>query len=549
MNEIETSINLSKKMSDSPTIGDQLNGRNNNFDIIRFVAATLVVYYHSFPLAAGNNKGDIVSSLADGRWNTGALAVSTFFIVSGFLITQSFTYQKNLLTFFWARFLRIFPGLFIALLVTTFFLGPLVTSYSLKDYFSSSSTYQYLKSLFLFPLYWELPGVFENNVYKNSVNGSLWTIPFEVICYLIVAILGILKLLNSKKFIILFFFLNLYFVYYGRSVSPSGWGHFWGLEISQIQELFTYFLAGMAFFVLRDYIKIDRHFAMISIVILSLSIYYGGIKELYIIFGSYLIIYFALSNSFFYHFSKYGDYSYGLYIYAFPIQQTVTHFFGGKMPPFLNFFLSLILTLIVAIFSWHLIEKQALRYKAYKFNFIDMYVKGVRLKGINILEKVVCRNKKPLSWKSFVIIFSISCCLFTIYNSKPSVVTFPYEKSNSIFSEGWLPQSRDEKYRWVAKKASIQMKKTQNAKKLIVQGFIPESFVEVNNVNLYINNRLIIGQSIQRGKELLITCDTLESIPENNLFITLEFNDVHKPASDSAEKRELSALISKIIIE
>ena len=209
-------------------------------------------------------------------------------------------------------------------------------------------------TVLIHPLVKELPATFVNNVFSPpAVNGSLWTLRAEFPFYLLVAMLGYFGLLNKKNVLILCMLticLNLV--------------PFHQLVISQVFELFAYFSTGMVVYVFRNHIPLNRFLAIIAFIVLLIASQYGGFKEIFIICGSYLVFYTAFNTKVkFNNFAKYGDFSYGIYIFAFPIQQTVTNFFGGKMVPMLNFIIAYPITLICAFISWHIIEKRALRFK------------------------------------------------------------------------------------------------------------------------------------------------------------------------------------------
>jgi peptidoglycan/LPS O-acetylase OafA/YrhL len=157
-------------------IGDVSKGKSNNFDAIRFFAASAVIFSHSYPVTANNNK-EILILLSKDQISLGGLAVAVFFTVSGFLICDSWEKSKSLVTFLKSRILRIFPGLFFALLITAFLLGPLVTTLPLKAYFSNIQTYMYMQSIFLHNTnQYYLPGVFVLNIYNpitKLINASL----------------------------------------------------------------------------------------------------------------------------------------------------------------------------------------------------------------------------------------------------------------------------------------------------------------------------------------------------------------------------------------
>lgn len=531
-------------MSVSKSIGDLSEGRKNNYDIIRFLAATLVIYQHSYPLGAGIG-GDIVNRLTNGQWTAGALGVAIFFVISGFLITKSYERSNNLFVFAKARILRIYPGLIMSILLVTFIIGPLVTNLPIRAYLTNKQTYEYFEVIKLFPMKWSLPGVFENNVYKGSVNGSLWTIPFEVICYFIVAIFGFLGFYRYKISIIFLFAASMYCFLFYSSIWPTG-KQILGLQFIELLMLFNYFSAGMLIYIFRNKIPMSRFFAMFSIIMLYLSAKHGGVANSFVVFGSYLIIYFAnLPIWKISQFSKYGDFSYGMYIYAFPIQQMVTFYHGGKMSPVVNFMYSFILTLMISILSWHIIEKRALNFKNSTFIKINfpMFIK-VSLWKISTIYSILLEKVSRLQWRYFVVIFVVMIVILKYNNQVPSVITFPHVKNESIFSGGWQPQSPDENYRWIQSSATVVLVKPTNALTLSIDGFIPESFIEVNKVTIYINDNKITEQSLRSGQPIGITLPISTDFKEYKL--KLEFNSVHKPEINSPDQRILSALISKI---
>lgn len=337
-------------------IGDFTNDRNNNFDLIRLIAAVAVIFSHAFPLSMitkdNINEFEPLYILSGGQVTIGNLSVFIFFVVSGFLITQSFERTSSNLNYFVSRIVRIFPGLMIVVLITAFVLGPLVTDLSLNSYFSNFNTYTYLQTgIGLIGNQLGLPGVFLNNNYPIQVNGSLWSLKYELLFYIAVVIFGILNLLNKRfmpyilSFPIILLILNF----------PIG---------EKYILTFSFFAAGMTLYIFRDKIPLNLHLASASCVILLISFFTAYFVVLSVIFGSYLIIYLSFYQKYkFPHVTKYGDFSYGLYIYAWPVQQTIILLNNGHMNPYINFLISFPITLVIAYMSWHLIEKPSLKYK------------------------------------------------------------------------------------------------------------------------------------------------------------------------------------------
>ncbi|WHY76922.1 acyltransferase [Neobacillus sp. WH10] len=334
-------------------IDECINARKNNLDIIRFFAATLVIFSHAYPLTYGNNGSEPFAIFTNGEMTFGELAVSIFFVISGFLITQSFVRSNDPVKYFKARSLRIFPGLIFCVLLSVFILGPIFTELSLMDYFKNRDTYEYMSTITLYLIQYDLPGVFQTNVWPTAVNGSLWTLWYEFFFYIVVAILGVTRLLD-RRFVLACFILSsiVYFM---------GIGGFYS-------DLFRYFSAGMVFYLYRKQIKLNGWFAILSLVIVILTAKFGFFDYALSIFGTYLIFYIAFDTRLkLENFGKYGDFSYGIYIYAFPFQQIMVYIFHNQLSPLKNFLYSFPVTLLFAIVSWHLVEKRALKYKNVSF--------------------------------------------------------------------------------------------------------------------------------------------------------------------------------------
>lgn len=330
-------------------ISESIGTRQNNLDIIRFIAASLVLYSHAFPLATGNNGSETLAVLTKGQMTFGDFAVSIFFIISGFLITQSYERSQNLVSYLKARALRIFPGLIFVLLFSMFILGPIFTDLSLIEYLKNRETYHYFKSVTLYWLEVDLPGVFMSNTWPGAINGSIWTLWYEFFFYLVVAVLGVTRLLNKYVALILFILCSY--------LHLSGY-------VSFYSDLFRYFSAGMLFYFFRDKIKLNVWVALVSLVVLVYSVQLGYFRFAFTGLGAYIVFYLAFETRLRLHnFGRFGDFSYGIYIFAFPIQQMMVDLFNNQMSPMVNFLYSFPITLILAIISWHLVEKRALKYK------------------------------------------------------------------------------------------------------------------------------------------------------------------------------------------
>jgi len=326
----------------------------NNFDLIRLVAASLVVFSHSFILTEGTDTHEFLYRLTAGREDLGQLAVATFFVISGFLITMSYESSRSVGNYLWKRLLRVFPALLILLLLTTFVLGPIASSLSLKEYFSQSHTYTYLTNVRLFRLQYDLPGLFHDNPYPNAVNGSLWTLAYEFTCYVIVAALGACGLLRKRWFIALLFVVSLLPL-------PLQSLH---QNIQILVMLFSYFSAGMLAYLYFPDIKFSAKYIALACAALATSLFTPYFQTAFAVFGSYLILKLAfLKVPALQAVTRNGDFSYGIYIYAFPLQQFIVQRWGTPLSWLQLFAISYLVTLIFAMLSWHFIEKPALQLK------------------------------------------------------------------------------------------------------------------------------------------------------------------------------------------
>lgn len=231
--------------------------RENNINLIQFIAAIFVIYSHAFPIATAANNGEIISDLTQGEYSFGNFAVAIFFIFSGYLVCASWERSNSLYSYMKNRFYRIIPELAGVIAVSAIVVGPLFTTVSIQEYFTSETTWLYFKNLFLYPLYWNLPGVFESNLYSSSINGSLWTIPYQVLLYALLGILGVLGILKHRKISIFVFVLFVL----GHFYQGAFWGgrtHFMLMPLSDLMYLGMYFMAGVLAWQYREYITLNR---------------------------------------------------------------------------------------------------------------------------------------------------------------------------------------------------------------------------------------------------------------------------------------------------
>jgi len=358
------------------TLSKYTNSRDNNFNLIRFIAASLVLYYHSFPLAG--ISGEPFSKYLG--ISSGTIAVDVFFICSGFLVSRSFFERNNIIAFTWARILRIYPALIVAVLFCTLIVGLFFTQEWWFSYLMDSNTHKFfLKNITLFfGVEYTLPSVFTNNPFPNAVNGSLWTLPYEVKMYAYLAIIAtflnyLQKLVGGKFIKLIFLFIAIF------SLAAHITNHFQLFTSDNFIRLFSMFFVGVAFYLYRDNIYMSLKLFLFIFTILLISIF--NKESFFIIYSislSYLIFYVAyVPSGVIRKFNKFGDYSYGMYIYAFPVQQSI-----AAMIPNVSFIamvsISFFITLLLSFLSWNLIEKKLLKMKGSHVVFESM-LKNIHL--------------------------------------------------------------------------------------------------------------------------------------------------------------------------
>ncbi|QIL81735.1 acyltransferase [Diaphorobacter sp. HDW4A] len=338
----------------------------NNFDFVRILASCMVLYSHHFALY------NLPATGIFGMYTWGGLAVLIFFTISGYLVTQSWLSDPHIGRFFLRRFLRIWPALTLVVLASVLILGSQLTTLATTDYFNSPETWSYLRNILL-DVQFSLPGVFQTNPFMASVNGSLWTIPYEVTCYILLGIVGFLGGLKTRRRMLII--ATLYLIWYVASTLIKYPG-----QIKATREFVAYFLLGGALFASREVWIAHRKiifFALLASSTLLAAVGYPLIATL--VFLPFATIAFAtLSTPAIKRFGRYGDPSYGIYLFAFPIQQTIIQFTYKQLSIYESMLLALLITTVFAFASWHLLEKQFIKFKPSRTNGTFFEIKEER---------------------------------------------------------------------------------------------------------------------------------------------------------------------------
>ena len=362
-----------------PNFAQAFNPNNNAFGFLRLTLAVLVIFSHS--LALGGFGMDRLEVLTKGRYHIGLLSVAMFFVLSGFLVCRSASASRSVPRFLWHRFLRIFPGYWVCLVVCGCVFAPLMALAefgTLMRVFSASgnSSQSFMLGnaglfhlngfsigglLFIRPN--SIAGLLSHNPVPSMINGSLWTLPFEVSCYLAVAALAAVGVLRRARFIVFGLFAGLWCLHAFDYVNPDGfWRCFPYPGMKQLVMLCLFFSAGCVCFLYREKIPHSTTIFIISLVALggSLPLRVFGLIAPIAMTYAFLWVAFALP---FARFDRKGDFSYGTYIYAFPVQQGMA-LLGIQEKGFALYFISsLLLTSVFAFLSYRLIEAPCLRLK------------------------------------------------------------------------------------------------------------------------------------------------------------------------------------------
>ena len=335
--------------------------RDNNFNLIRFVAAALVLVSHCWPLSQGVGMDDPLARFTG--HTMGSLAVEVFFFASGFLVTGSLMARGNVLDYAAARILRIFPGLIVAIVFTVIVLGVSFDERSFGDFFTAKATLGFLfqNTTFLIRGFNDLPGIFAGNPYPDAVNGSLWTLPRELRMYCVLAALWFVARKLPKKWPGLFE--PMIFCIAGVGLGMHFFQYFTGRPHGPVATTGIFFLGASAY-VLRGRIRVSPElFACCLLALIASLVHREAFFTVRHLTLGYIVLWLAYApGGAMRAFNRLGDYSYGLYIYAFPVQQAVVALVPGVSIAGL-FLRAMPITLGLAIASWHLVEARALRLK------------------------------------------------------------------------------------------------------------------------------------------------------------------------------------------
>lgn len=357
------------------TIQTQLtlaNNRPSGFDYLRLSLAIAIIVWHSITVSYGQVvEGAIwISAFRPLPY----FLVPSFFALSGFLVASSL--EKNSLSVFVLhRVIRIYPALALEVMLSALILGPMITELPLREYFSDSVFWSYLLNATGY-IHYYLPGVFLDNPARGYVNIQLWTVPLELRCYVAITILGFFKAYRAPRLMALLLVLILVVLelrYVWQGFPPLGYRPTGSITVLA-------FLFGANIYFLRRYIPFNWYVFGIGIVLSWLLMSFVETQLLAAIPVAYVTVFIGLLNPAHSLYSRLADYSYGVFLYGFPVQQTVAYLFPGTREWYANSILSLLATFIIAAMSWHLVEAKMLaNRRAITDAFLATRNRGLRL--------------------------------------------------------------------------------------------------------------------------------------------------------------------------
>ncbi len=328
--------------------------RRNSLDALRLVAALMVLYSHQHAVF-GLPEPTLLG------WNTwGGAGVSIFFVLSGYLVWSSWLRDSRVVPFLLRRALRIFPGLWVVVILSVLVMGPWATVMDVTSYFKHPWTWQYFDNAWL-SIFYVLPGVFAGNAMPGIVNGSLWSLPVEFLCYLVLVVVGWL-LLRAREQTPLILVLAWWMAVGGASFGPKLLGTVYTTHC----EMAALFAAGVLYGQWRSQPFAALEWVLLLAGLLAFSVIGPrGIERSGKLLVAITLVHVAANwQRMAWLGDTVGDLSYGVYIYAFPVQQAVVHWTSGQQWSWEGaLLLSISITLAFSYVSWHGIRKRALAFK------------------------------------------------------------------------------------------------------------------------------------------------------------------------------------------
>jgi peptidoglycan/LPS O-acetylase OafA/YrhL len=338
------------------TLGQAFDPRNNALNAIRLALAAQVMLFHSFVIS-GHPLPQVLRQLIFG------VGVDGFFAISGFLITSSWLRHPRIRDYLVARALRILPGFYVCLIVTAFMIAPLgvaIQGGSAAKLLMSAAPFEYVvDNSALAYIHFDIGGTPNGIPAAGAWNGSLWSLIWEALCYLAVAVIGIVGLANRRWVSPAMLALA---VLAATLLPPLSLSEAWTIP-QLIARCAIMFAAGALLYQFEDMIPARWPLVGVSVAILLAA----GLLPDYRVVAAIPLAYIVIVSGALTHHTRLNlrtDLSYGMYIYAFPVQQLLAMCGLVGLNPFLFFVVSAIATLPLALLSWFLVEKRAMSLKS-----------------------------------------------------------------------------------------------------------------------------------------------------------------------------------------
>ncbi|MBI3257952.1 MAG: acyltransferase [Ignavibacteriae bacterium] len=361
-------------MKSTPTLLDSFNPKHNSFGFLRFTLAALVLVSHGLPIGGFPDDDPFILYTRHGT-TLGTLSVAGFFALSGFLITRSYLSTDNLWKYMWHRFLRILPAFWVCLIICAFLFAPFLFFIErgvLVGFFATEdSPVRYITvNFFLLMRQWSISGTPAPGY--HIFNGSLWSLIHEFICYLGIGAYGVFGILRRQRWIVLVITIVIWTLQFLCIHAPNSVAMITNHTfIVTFLRYSPFFFAGSVFYLFREKIPYSGKLCLLLLTIYIVGSGYGFFqkditytRELEALTLPYIMIWLALRLPF-QNFDKRGDFSYGFYIYAFPLQNIMTALGVNHWGFTLYTIVCFIATLVFAIPSYFWIEKPMLDLKHY----------------------------------------------------------------------------------------------------------------------------------------------------------------------------------------
>ncbi len=333
------------------------NEHKNNFGFLRLLLATLVIVSHSPEIIDQNRSREILTSIF-GTISFGELAVDGFFLISGYLILKSYYASHSVKDYFYKRILRIYPAFVVASCICLLIVAPIYTGLNLTEVISPNEWPKHIFGM----LTLAMPKL-EHYPYI-ALNGSMWTIWIEFMCYVSIPVFYFLGLHNKKMYLLSLLVVAIIYLF-TQITNWNLWLPYVGLDFHHSTRLLAAFLVGGVFHLYQDKIEWKYTYSLLAFIGLLISLHFRVFAEIGLfIFGGYLLFNFALNykNKFLNSIGMKTDISYGVYLYAWPVQILILKY-APTINPHVMTLWTICLAATLGYLSWIFIEKPFIQLK------------------------------------------------------------------------------------------------------------------------------------------------------------------------------------------